>query len=347
MASTFDKSDKGDFLFSRPDRRRFLKAAGATAAIMSAGMSRSFAQGTGKDKWRIATPVFKADSMFQNMAIQKGFFADEGIDAEITGLESSATITRAVLAGELEMGSCGANSPMVAIARGGPLRMIGSVFARVPHIMYANSAIKEPKDLEGKNVGGAQPGALLQQLAYASLQESGVDLTKVKFVNTGGSPATFQAVVAGLVSAGVAGSEYALTLKADPSIKVHALYKVSEKLPLFLRNADFVNVSMLSDKKDLALRAARAYIKGMRFALANKDEAVQWAVDNAKVTKDVAEAVWHEYVDDHFVNAEYLISPEQIEFTQKVNIESKSQTSMVKYDDMVDTTIAKEALASL
>lgn len=332
---------------SRLSRRAFLASAGTLAAFAAASSLPAVAQTGQRDKWRIGTPLFKADSMFQNMGVHKGFFAEEGIDAEVVGLESSATITRAVLSGELEMGSGGANSPMVAIARGATMKMIGSVFARVPHLMYARTGINMPRDLEGKNVGGAQPGALLQQLAYASLQESGVDLKTVKFVNTGGSPATFQAVVAGLIQAGVAGSEYALTLKADPKIEVHVLYPVAEKLPLFLRNADFVSDALISQKRDLAVRAARAYIKGMRYALANKDEAVAWAVDTAKVEKDVAEAVYQEYVEGNFVNSSYIISPEQVEFTQKVNVETKSQAKILSYDAMVDTNIAKEALSSL
>lgn len=331
---------------SKPTRRRFLAtAAGLAAAATLPGAALS--QTGPREKWRIGTPLFKADSMFQNMGVRKGFFAEEGIDAEIVGLESSATITRAVLSGELEMGSGGANSPIVAIARGATMKMIGSVFARVPHLMYARTDIRTPKDLEGKNVGGAQPGALLQQLAYASLQASGVDLKRVKFVNTGGSPNTFQAVVAGLVQAGVAGSEYALTLKADPKIQVHVLYSVGEKLPLFLRNADFVSDALIEKKRDLAVRATRAYVKGMRYALANKDEAVAWAVDVAKVERDVAEAVYQEYVENNFVNSPYTISNGQIEFTQKVNIETGAQAKLFSYDAMVNTEIAKEALASL
>ncbi|WP_327649359.1 ABC transporter substrate-binding protein [Aurantimonas sp. C2-6-R+9] len=332
------------------ERRRFLKMVGLGLAATTLGSLPAVGQDTqsaSNDRWRIGTPAFKADSMFQNLALEKGFFADEGIDAEIVGLESSATITRAVLAGELEMGSCGAGSPIVAIAKGANLRMIGSVFSRVPHLMYANKSIQSLEDLLGKNVGGAQPGALLQQLAYASFVEAGLDADAVQFVNTGGSPATFQAVSAGLVQAGVAGSEYALLLEADPAIPVHVLFPIAERLPNFLRNADFVHTNTIENNRDLVVRAVRAYLRGVIYALENKDEAVAWTVKNAGADEATAIAVWDEYVNDGFVNREYAISPKQVEFTQKVNILTGAQTEVVDYNQMVDTSITKDVLASL
>lgn len=314
---------------------------GGQSASDSAGPEQSGATGGAVQQWRIGTPAFKADSMFQNLGIGLGFFEEEGIEAEIVPLESSATITRAVLSGELEAGSGGAGSPIIAIAEGAEMKLIGSVFAKVPHLMYVREDIGSLEDLMGQNVGGAQPGALLQQLAYASFIEADLDPDGVDYVNTGGSPDTFQAVVAGTVQAGVAGSEYALLLEEDPSIPVKALFPIAERLPQFLRNADFVSTRLLSENRDLVLRASKAYVRGARYAVENKEEAVAWAVENAGVDEETAAAVWEEYVNDDLVNVEYAIAPQQLEYTQEINILTGSQTDVMPFDDVVEPEIAQ------
>jgi len=292
-------------------------------------------------------PELKADSVFQALGVSKGFFEEEGITAEIVPIASGTTTARALISGELEFATAGPGPFFASIASGAEMTFIGSLFTKVPHLMYVRNEIGGLEDLVGKSVGGGQPGALLQQLAYASFLEAGLDPDAVNYVNIGGSPDVFLGVVGGTVDAGVAGSEYILELEADPSMPVKVLFPIAERLPDYMRNGDVVSTRLLEEDRDLVVRATAAYIKGARYAAENKDEAVEWAMSETGATEEGATATWEEYVNDNLVNLDYAITEEQLEFTQEIAVSSGDIDEVLPFDEIADPTVAEEAMEQL
>lgn len=298
----------------------------------------------GTDRWRMGMPELKADSVFQALGVSKGFFKEKGIAAEIVPIKSGTTTARALISGELEFATAGPGPFFASIASGAQMTFIGSLFTEVPHLMYARKEIGGLEDLVGKSVGGGQPGALLQQLAYAVFLDAGLDPDAVKYVNIGGSPDVFRGIVGGTVVAGVAGSEYVLELEKDPSIPVKALFSIRERLPNYMRNGDVVSTRMLKENRDLVVRATAAYIKGARYAAENKDEAVAWAMSETGATKEGATATWEEYVNEKLVNLDYVITEEQLNFTQKIAVSSGDIDKVLPFSEIADPTVAEEAM---
>lgn len=319
---------------------------GAAGGGASAGGGGG-ASGGGRSVWRMGMPELKADSVFQALGIEQGFFDEEDIDAEIVPIASGTTTARGVISGDLEFGTAGPGPFFASIASGAGLTFIGSLFTAVPHVMYVREDIDSLEDLMGQSVGGGQPGALLQQLAYASFLEAGLDADGVSYVNIGGSPDVFLGVVGGTVQAGVAGSEYLLELENDPSLPVKALFPVAERIPNYMRNGDVVSAALLEDDRDLVVRATTAYVRGARYAAENQEEAVAWAVAETGATEEGATAVWEEYVNDQLVNLDYAITAEQLDFTQEISVTSGDLDEVLPYEDIADPTVAEEALARL
>lgn len=335
-------------------RRTLLRGAvlGAAGGVLAAcggssGDAGGGSGGSGRKVWRMGMPELKADSVFQALGVDKGFFDEEGIDAQIVPISSGTTTARGVISGDLEFGTAGPGPFFASSASGAGLTFVGSLFTKVPHLMYVNKDINSLQDLLGRSVGGGQPGALLQQLAYASFRDAGLDADAVDYVNIGGSPDVFAAVVGGTVPAGVAGGEYVLQLENDPSLNGKVLFAIAERLPNYMRNGDVVSSSLLEKDRDLVVRATKAYVRGARYAAENKDEAVAWAVAETGATQEAATAVWEEYVNDQLVNLGYTITPEQLRFTQEISVASGDLDEVIPYEELADPTIAEEALSRL
>lgn len=300
--------------------------------------------GDGTERWRMGMPELKADSVFQALGVSKGFFEEQGIAAEIVPIKSGTTTARGLISGELEFATAGPGPFFASIASGAEMTFIGSLFTKVPHLMYVRKEISGLEDLVGKNVAGGQPGALLQQLAYATFLDAGLDPDAVNYVNIGGSPDVFRGVVGGTAEAGVAGSEYVLELEKDPSIPVKVLFPIGERLPNYMRNGDVVSTRMLEENRDLVVRATAAYIKGARYAAENKDEAIEWAMSETGATEEGATATWGQYVNEGLVNLDYAITEEQLNFTQEIAVSSGDIDKVLPFDEIADPTVVEEAM---
>ena len=325
-----------------------LPATGLLSACGDEGGSATTSSGNGgTQQWRLGLPELKSDSVFQAMGVAKGFYEEVGIAAELVPLSSGTTTVRGVLSGELEMGAAGPSGVFAAIESGAPLIMTGSVLAKVPHLIYVHESIDSLEDLVGKEIGGGQPGALLQQLAYASLQEAGVDPNSVSYVNIGGSPDVFSAIVGGTIPAGVAGSEYTEQLEADPSIPVKVLAPIRDYLPDYIRNVDCVSERLLKEDRDLVVRAISAYIRGARYAAENRDEAIEWAISETGATEAGATGIWEEFTANDLVNVDYSLTPEQVNLSQEVSVATGALGEVLPYEDITDPSIAEDAKALL
>ncbi len=335
-------------------RRSVLRGAAVLAALPASGLLSACGGGAaqssgsgGTQQWRFGVPELKSDSVFQTLGVTKGFYEEAGINCELVQLESGTTTVRGVLAGDLQMGACGPSGVFAAQETGAPLLITGSVLARVPHVIYVHESINSLADLAGKEIGTGEPGALLQQCAYATLQRNGVDPDSATYVNVGGSPDIFAAVVGGTVPAGVAGSEYREELEADPSIPVKVLTPILDHLPNYLRNIDIVSEALLNEDRDLVVRAVTAQIKGAQYALENREEAIEWAMKETDATKAGATAVWEEFKAKHLVNLKYTLTREQMDETQQICIDTGVISEPLPFDDIVDFSIAQDAKAKL
>lgn len=338
-------------------RRSLLRGAALLGAIPATGLLAACGDGGtattggggggGTQQWRFGLPELKSDSVFQAMGVSKGFYEEVGIAAELIPLSSGTTTVRGILSGEVEMGAAGPSGVFSAISSGAPLIITGSVLAKVPHLIYVHESINSLEDLVGKEIGGGQPGALLQQLAYASLQEAGVDPNSVSYVNIGGSPDVFSAIVGGTVPAGVAGSEYTEQLEADPSIPVKVLGPIREYLPNYLRNVDAISERLLNEDRDLVIRAVSAYIKGARYAVDNRDEAIEWAINETGASEAGATAIWEEFTANELVNVDYSLTEDQINNSQEVSVDTGVLKEVLPFEEITDPSIAEDAKALL
>lgn len=109
-------------------------------------------------------------------AIEKGFFADEGIDLEIRLVYGGPQLAKAFAAGEVEIGEFGSPPALTAIGQGAALKIIGSGMRR-KFLMYlgVRADIADWDGLRGKRMGLLTRGSCNDWLAQQMWAQAGLD----------------------------------------------------------------------------------------------------------------------------------------------------------------------------
>ena len=91
--------------------------------------------------------------------LEKGFYADEGIDLEIEPGNGSGATIQAVAQGQTTFGWADTPPLLKAISTGMPVKSVGVFLQKGPASLefLSDQKISEPQDLKGKTVGGT-PG---------------------------------------------------------------------------------------------------------------------------------------------------------------------------------------------
>lgn len=129
--------------------------------------------------WKIT-----ADHAAYYVALQKGWFEEEGLDVNIIIGQGSGYTVQALEAGKADIGISDAPVPIKGIAQGADIKIIGIIFDKHPNCMYfwKDSGITSPQDLVGKTVAvPAADGHYAMWPAFA--KQIGVDADSVTFVN--------------------------------------------------------------------------------------------------------------------------------------------------------------------
>lgn len=297
-------------------------------------------------RWRHAEPSAIFESAFRQMAVRKGFAREAGLDVEIQHLTSGTTIIKGLVAGEYDSADIGSSPVYPAIESGAEIKILASFTPGLFYAFYVRPDIQSVRDLAGKPIGTNDPGALLYQLAQASLEAQGLDPTQVEYANVGGSPAIFQAVVAGKVAGGVSGVEW--LREAERSGQAKPLFYLNQTLPRFLRQTFITSDRVIRERPEELTRWLEAYARGHRYGLDHKDETVQFASELTGVT-DLDNLNWtfDWYVQNGIVDPNFRVPPENIEYMQDLGIRLGGQRTKLPYERIVNPAFRERALAAL
>jgi NitT/TauT family transport system substrate-binding protein len=140
------------------------------------------------------------------IAKEEGFFKDEGLDVQLTEFANSADGLAALRADKLDLGAFGTTAPLVHIAKGADISIIGGVMGEDAAIVVKpenESAIKSISDLKGKKVATVRL-ATGDAVLRGALNDAGINWkTDLQIFELKNPPAVLEAVKSGQVDAGV------------------------------------------------------------------------------------------------------------------------------------------------
>jgi NitT/TauT family transport system substrate-binding protein len=163
------------------------------------------------------------------VAIGKGYFTAEGLDARLTFFESQAPVAVAVASGDLDFGDAAETAALYNLAQGGRARIIASGANEAPTfhslaIVASNQAyaagLKTPKDLPGHSFALTQMGTGLQYNLGQIALKLGFDINSIKLMPLQSNPNIASALSGGRADAAVFDSTNALPLIDKGEVKL-------------------------------------------------------------------------------------------------------------------------------
>jgi ABC-type nitrate/sulfonate/bicarbonate transport system substrate-binding protein len=219
------------------------------------------------------------------VALHKGFFKDEGIDAEIVVMGAAPSIA-ALSNGDID-GTLLTGTVIRAAIRGLPVRLVAGLMTSSPHVLLARPEIKTIKDLSGKKVGLAGFGDATHVLARLILARNGIDPEKeVQFVPLGTDSARFTALQQKLADAVVTSPPLDFEGK---KLGYNILARAYEYVNYPLSGVG-VNIKSIEQNRDQVKKMIRALIKASRFIRENREEPVKILMAWAKAKLEHAYA---------------------------------------------------------
>jgi NitT/TauT family transport system substrate-binding protein len=201
------------------------------------------------------------------IGLERGFFREEGLDAQLVLVRSNVAVS-AALAGEVHaVGSIG--TVIRAIARSDvPFKITAVNLKRPLFWLVTRPELASPGALKGKTLGTTTFGGAQHAAGIRLLRKLGLDPEKdVTVIVAGDVPTQLQSLVGGAIQIGVL-SPPTIILARD-KFKMKVLASAMEEFPSIQNGIAFPE-KLMKEKRDVAKRILRARAKATRYFWENE-----------------------------------------------------------------------------
>lgn len=201
------------------------------------------------------------------IGIERGYFREEGLDAQLVLVRSNVAIA-AALAGEVQaVGSIG--TVIRAIARSdAPLKITAVNLKRPLFWLVTRPELANAAALKGKTLGTTTFGGAQHAAGIRLLKKLGLDPDRdVTVIVAGDVPTQLQALASGAIQIGVL-SPPTIILARD-KFKMKVLAAAMEEFPSIQNGIAFPD-KLMSEKRNAAKRILRARAKATRYFWENE-----------------------------------------------------------------------------
>ena len=294
----------------------------------------------------VAHSIFYAP---QYVAIEEGYFKDEGLDLTlVTGFGADKTMT-AVISGEADIGFMGAEASVYAYQEGATDAVVNfaQLTQRAGNFLVAREEMPDFKweDLKDKKVLGGRKGGMPEMVFEYILRKNGLDPQKDLTID--------QSIDFGYTAAAFTGDTSAdFTVEFEPSAtaleKEGAGYVVaslgvdSGYVPYTSYSA---KTSYMEKNPEIIQKFTNALQKGMEYVQSHTPEeiAVVIAPQFAETDLDTVTAIVKRYYDQDTWKSNLIFEKESFELLEDILEDSGELSERVSYEDLVTTKYAREA----
>ena len=242
---------------------------------------------SGADRLTLSSTNPTALEIDQMVAREKGFFARENIDLDVTYMVPDLVI-KALLAGTVDLARSGTHFGMIAAARGGELKIVGASTYGYPYQVISQPQFKTLADLKGQKIAGATLASITTTIFKDVMSRQGVPPAAYTILYVGGSPERFQAVSSGQVAASLAEAPPFNFRSIDAGRKVMVNY--ADEIKELQYTSYFASNKSLAQNRPLFTRFMRAMGQAMRWMNdpANEKSVIEVMVQRLKIDESTA-----------------------------------------------------------
>ena len=294
----------------------------------------------------VAHSIFYAP---QYVAIEEGYFKDEGLDLTlVTGFGADKTMT-AVISGEADIGFMGAEASVYAYQEGATDAVVNfaQLTQRAGNFLVAREEMPDFKweDLKDKKVLGGRKGGMPEMVFEYILRKNGLDPQKDLTID--------QSIDFGYTAAAFTGDTSAdFTVEFEPSTtaleKEGAGYVVaslgvdSGYVPYTSYSA---KTSYMEKNPEIIQKFTNALQKGMEYVQSHTPEEIAEVIapQFAETDLDTVTAIVKRYYDQDTWKSNLIFEKESFELLEDILEDSGELSERVSYEDLVTTKYAREA----
>ena len=209
------------------------------------------------------------------IGIEKGFFKQNDLDAEMVPFKGGPDLLKGVLSGAADIGITGATDPLVFRERGTGIRAVATILEKNHFTLTVGPAVKKVEDLKGGSIGVTVVGSTTWVFARMLAKKMGWEPEKdIKIVGVGGLDAQAAALRRGETQACIFGDAGAV-LEAQGVGRI--LMRLDEVTPKWISLIAYTTDDILKAKKDTVRRTLRGIFQGHKFFRDNAEESIRIA----------------------------------------------------------------------
>ena len=295
----------------------------------------------------VAHSIFYAP---QYVAIEEGYFKDEGLDLTlVTGFGADKTMT-AVISGEADIGFMGAEASIYAYQEGAtdPVVNFAQLTQRAGNFLVAREEMPEFKwdDLKDKRVLGGRKGGMPEMVFEYILKNNGIDPSKDLEID--------QSIDFGSTAAAFTGDLSAdFTVEFEPSAT--ALEKSGEGYVVASLGVDSgyvpytsysVKTSFLNENPQIIQSFTNALQKGMDYVQGHSPEEIAQIIapQFPETDLDTLTTIVTRYYEQDTWKENLVFEKASFELLQDILESAGELPSRVDYNQLVTTEFAKAAI---
>ncbi len=275
-----------------------------------------------------------------------GLYKKAGLDVNIVSLGDGVKVYRALLAGNIEFGLTPGAPTIIGRSNGATVKALSANLPKFEASMVVRANIKTMADLKGKRIGIQEPGGFADILSRAVLRAAKVDPKDVNFVTIASEDVP--ALVAGQVDTAILHVEQEMFAKSKVP-DLHAIARMWELQPKTLYTFLSATEKTIKDHPDMVQKVVSANIEATRIMYTDRAKIIPILVKETGYPEDVLAKSFDYLVQQCIWDANSGLSAERINFTANLmtKIGNIKQGKTPSYDDVVDASFAKKAIADL
>lgn len=200
-----------------------------------------------------------------------GLYEKYGLDGKLVYIQGGSILLQAMLAGQAQAAQNGIAETMIAVLRGGDVRILGVTSNIFPYSLIVSKGVKSAKDLVGGRIAVNRVGGDVSAIASrVALRKLGLNPDKdVTMLQVGGSPQRVAALQSGAVQGAALDFMSGLRLSKQGYT---VLAQVSLNYPYL---GPVVSARFLRENPAAAEAFLRAFVEGIARFKRNREEGVK------------------------------------------------------------------------
>ena len=293
----------------------------------------------------VAHSIFYAP---QYVAIEEGYFEEEGIDLElVTGFGADKTMT-AVLSGEADIGFMGAEASIYAYQEGAndPVVNFAQLTQRAGNFLVAKEKMDnfQWSDIKGKNVLGGRKGGMPEMVFEYVLRQNNIDPQKDVAID--------QSIDFGSTAAAFSGGQGDFTVEFEPSAtalekegKGYVVASVGVDSGYVPYTAYSAKNSFMEKNPEIIQSFTNALQKGMVYVQTHTPEEIAKVIapQFEETDLDTITTIVKRYYDQDTWKDNLIFEQSSLDLLQDILESSGELDARVDYNDLVNTSFAEKA----